>query len=164
MGVRVTRGSGGIRSAVVVLVLSMTRSCLPVPFSGQRAENCAAHSDAENNISVPMGYPTNQRRYPRYELDTLISVTGSGAEKLEVRTGRSINLSQAGMGGIFVTGWNIGTSVSLEFAVPVSSTPFSVGAVVRSHSDHRYGFEFVQLSPNQHEILTKTCRTLALLE
>jgi hypothetical protein len=44
------------------------------------------------------------------------------------------------------------------------SNPLSVDAVVRSRSDYRYGFEFVDLNPVQREIIGKTCRTLALLQ
>jgi hypothetical protein len=39
-----------------------------------------------------------------------------------------------------------------------------VEGVVRSHSGYRYGFEFVDLSPDQREIISKTYRTLAVLE
>jgi hypothetical protein len=144
--------------------IGITQWYLSVPFSEQRAENCTAGSDAENNTSVSMNYEPCRRRYPRYEFDTKLSVTASGGEMRGVRSGRSLNLSQAGMGGVFVAGWDIGTSVNLEFAVPVSTTPFSVGAVIRSHTSYRYGFEFVALSLSQQEILAKTCRTLALLE
>jgi len=35
---------------------------------------------------------------------------------------------------------------------------------VRSRSDHRSGFEFVELNDVQREIISKTCRTLALLQ
>jgi hypothetical protein len=66
--------------------------------------------------------------------------------------------------GIFVSGWDTGTTVNLKFSVPVVSHPLSVDAVVRSRSDYRYEFEFVELNPAaQREIIDKTCRTLALL-
>jgi hypothetical protein len=48
--------------------------------------------------------------------------------------------------------------------VPVVNSPLSVGAIVRSRSDYRYGFEFVELNPVQREVIDKTCRTLALLQ
>jgi len=51
----------------------------------------------------------------------------------------------------------VGTPVHLEFSVPVTSSPVRVGGVVRSHWGYRYGFEFVDLSPEQHEIISKTC-------
>ena len=52
----------------------------------------------------------------------------------------------------------------LEFSVPVTRSPVRVGGVLRSHSGCRYGFEFVDLSPDQREVISKTCRTLALLQ
>ena len=58
----------------------------------------------------------------------------------------------------------MGIPVQLEFSVPVTSRPVRVGGILRSRSGYRYGFEFVDLSPDQREIIAKTCRTLALLE
>src|SRR5437879_243587 len=106
----------------------------------------------------------NRRRYQRYEIDTQLHVTLLGLEQRGTLRGRSLNISEAGIAGVFVTVWDVGTLVCLEFSVPVTSNPVRVGAVVRSRSGYRYGFEFVDLSPEQREIINKTCRTLALLE
>ena len=117
-----------------------------------------------------MNYPEEQtgsieaRRFPRYEIDTEIHVATLGREKREVMRGRALNISEAGVAGLFVTGWDAGTAVNLRFSVPVVSNPLSVDAVVRSRSDHRYGFEFMELNPVQREIIDKTCRALALLQ
>jgi c-di-GMP-binding flagellar brake protein YcgR len=117
-----------------------------------------------------MNYPEEHtgsieaRRFPRYEIDTEIHVATFGREKPEVMRGRMLSISAAGVAGLFVTGWDAGTAVNLKFFVPVVSNPISVDAVVRSRSDHRYGFEFVELNPAQREVIDKTCRTLALLE
>src|SRR5712692_8298738 len=106
----------------------------------------------------------NQRRYERYEIDTPLHVTILGVEQRGAMRGRSLDISEAGIAGIFVTEWDVGAPVRLEFLVPVTSSPVRVGGVVRSHSGYRYGFEFVDLSPDQREIISKTCRTLALLQ
>ena len=117
-----------------------------------------------------MNYPEGHqgsieaRRFPRYEFDTEIHVAAFGEEKQQVMRGRALNISEAGVAGLFVTGWDAGTAVNLKFFVPVASNPLSVEAVVRSRSDHRYGFEFVELNPAQREVIDKTCRTLALLQ
>jgi len=103
-----------------------------------------------------------RRRYPRYEIDTELHVT-SPDERATMR-GRSLNISEAGTAGVFVTEWEVGTAVRLEFSVPVTSRPVRVGGILRSRSGYRYGFEFGDLSPEQREIINKTCRTLALLE
>ena len=106
----------------------------------------------------------NRRRYQRYEIDTQLHVALLGSEQRGTLRGRSLNISEAGIAGVFVTLWDVGAPVRLEFSVPVTSNPVRVGAVVRSRSGHRYGFEFVDLTPEQREIINKTCRTLALLE
>jgi len=106
----------------------------------------------------------NRRRYRRYEIDTQLQVILLGSEQRGTLRGRSLNISEAGIAGVFVTVWDVSAPVHLEFSVPVTSNPVRVGAVVRSRSGYRYGFEFVDLSPEQREIINKTCRTLALLE
>jgi c-di-GMP-binding flagellar brake protein YcgR len=106
----------------------------------------------------------NRRRYQRYEIDTQLHVTLLGLEERGTLRGRSLNISEAGIAGVFVTVWDVGAPVRLEFSVPVTSSPVRVRAVVRSRSGYRYGFEFVDLSPEQREIINKTCKTLALLE
>ena len=108
--------------------------------------------------------PINRRRYQRYEFDTQLQVTLLGLEQRGTLRGRSLNISEAGIAGVFVTVWDVGTPVHLEFSVPVTSSPLRVGGVLRSHSGYRYGFEFVDLGSDQQEIISKTCRTLALLQ
>ena len=106
----------------------------------------------------------NRRRYQRYEIDTQLQVTMLGLEQRGTLRGRSLNISEAGIAGVFVMVWDVGTPVHLEFSVPVTSDPLRVGGVLRSRSGYRYGFEFGDLTPDQREIISKTCRTLALLE
>ena len=59
------------------------------------------------------------RRHPRYEIDTELHVT-TPDERATMR-GRSLNISEAGTAGVFVTEWEVGTVVRLEFSVPVTS-------------------------------------------
>ena len=116
-------------------------------------------SSPENSRSA-----MSARRFPRYEIDTQIAVATVEATNQRVMHGRSLNISEVGIAGLFVTGVPAGTAVTLKFPVPVVSSPLSVDAIVRSGSDHRYGFEFMGLNPTQREIIGKTCRTLALLQ
>jgi c-di-GMP-binding flagellar brake protein YcgR len=106
----------------------------------------------------------NRRRYQRYEIDTQLHVTVLGVEQRGTIRGRALDISEAGIAGVFATEWEVGTPVRLEFSVPVTRSPVRVGGVLRSHSGCRYGFEFVDLSPDQREVISKTCRTLALLQ
>jgi hypothetical protein len=116
--------------------------------------NCAAEPES----------PINERRYQRYEIDTQLHVTVPGVEQRGTIRGQALNISEAGIAGVFVTVWDVGTPVHLEFSVPVTRSLIRVGGVLRSHSGHCYGFEFLDLNPDQREIISKTCRTLALLQ
>jgi hypothetical protein len=108
--------------------------------------------------------PINRRRYQRYEIDTQLDVTVLGVEQRRTMRGQALNISEAGIAGIFVTVWDVATPVHLEFSVPITRNPIRVEGLLRSHSGHCYGFEFVDLNPDQREILSKTCRTLALMQ
>ena len=116
------------------------------------------------NSSEDSGSATNARRFPRYEFDSAVDLIVFGVRDEAGMRGRSLNISEAGMGAVFVTGLPAGTAVTLKFPVPVVSGPVRVDAIVRSRSDHRSGFEFVEPNDVQREIISKTCRTLALLQ
>jgi hypothetical protein len=105
----------------------------------------------------------NSRRYQRYELETELRVAIPGVEHREMR-GRSLNLNQGGIAGIFVAGWDVGTSVALQFSVPIASAPVKVKGVVRNRTGYRYGFEFADLTAEERETITRACRTLDLLQ
>jgi len=110
----------------------------------------------------------NSRRYTRYELETELKAAIHGmehprTEHREMR-GRSLNINEGGMGGIFVSGWEVGTSVALQFSVPIATNPIKVKGIVRNRTGYRYGFEFTDLTPEERETITRTCRTLDLLQ
>ena len=107
--------------------------------------------------------PAPRRRYPRYEIETELTATIVGIERREMR-GRSLNINEGGIAGVFTAGWDVGASVNLQFSVPIATTPVRVRGIVRNRTGYRYGFEFVELTPQQQETISWTCRTLGLLE
>ena len=107
--------------------------------------------------------PTTRRRYPRYEIETELTATILGVGRREMR-GRSLNINEGGIAGVFIAGSDIGASVNLQFSVPVATMPVQVKGVVRSRTGYRYGFEFAELTPQQQEVISRTCRMLELLQ
>lgn len=105
----------------------------------------------------------NSRRYQRYELETELRAAIAGGERREMR-GRSLNINQGGIAGIFVAGWGVGTSVNLQFSVPIAKAPLKVKGVVRNCTGYRYGFEFTDLTSEEREAINRACRTLDLLQ
>ena len=114
----------------------------------------------------PQGQPertTKTRRHQRYELETELRAAILGMERREMR-GRSLNINEGGIAGVFVDGWDVGTVVQLQFSVPVTTSPVRVRGIVRNCTGYRYGFEFADLTPEQHETISRACRTLGLLQ
>ena len=107
--------------------------------------------------------PATRRRYPRYEIETELRATTLGVERRVMR-GRSLNINEGGIAGVFTAGWAAGTSVNLQFSVPIATIPVRVRGVVRNRAGYRYGFEFVELTPEQQETISRICRTLGLLQ
>src|SRR6266478_4498815 len=101
--------------------------------------------------------PATRRRYPRYEIETELTATILGVGRREMR-GRSLNINEGGIAGVFTAGWDIGASVNLQFSVPVAAMPVRIKGVLRNRTGYRYGFEFAELTPQQRKIITRTCR------
>lgn len=107
-------------------------------------------------------YP-ERRQHERYEIDTELTARLLPHQN-EVMHGYSLDISAVGIAGVFVTGWEVGTRVILEFCVPVSKERLQLQAIVRNRSGYRYGFEFDNLSGSQRAIIQKTCRVLRMLK
>ena len=74
------------------------------------ARRKAGKSGRSEEMILPMNFPEEHkgsieaRRFPRYEIDTEIHVAMFGREKQEVMRGRALNISEAGVAGLFATG------------------------------------------------------------
>lgn len=112
--------------------------------------------------SLEQGWP-ERRRYERYDIDTEITARLSAAGP-EVMRGYALDISINGIAGVFVTGWDLGTRVWLEFCLPKCTGQMQVQATVRNRCGYRYGFEFVNLSGKERLLIQRTCRVLALLK
>jgi len=105
----------------------------------------------------------NNRRFERYELETELTAKILGVERHEMMRGRSLDINEGGIAGVFTAGWDSGTSVELRFSVPIATVPVRARGVVRNRAGYRYGFEFVDLTSEQRDTISRTCRTLGLL-
>ena len=106
----------------------------------------------------------NNRRFERYELETELTANILGVERRAVMRGRCLNINEGGIAGLFTDGWDVGTSVELWFSVPFATALVRASGVVRNRAGYRFGFEFVDLTPEQRETIVRTCRTLRLLQ
>jgi c-di-GMP-binding flagellar brake protein YcgR len=90
-----------------------------------------------------------QRRYPRYRCEFPVAVSlflGDGHQELSAHCR---DLSEAGIGVLIAAELKPGEVVSLTFALPETSQPWDIRAVLRHRRGFHYGFEFLSLSSQQ---------------
>jgi len=103
---------------------------------------------------------TIKRRHARYLLNTgLAVISGTGDQQINIRS-RAVDISESGVGGVFHENWKVGIRVELEMSLPVGPALLNVAAIVRHHTGTRYGFEFIDISPEQRGILRDACKLL----
>jgi c-di-GMP-binding flagellar brake protein YcgR len=97
------------------------------------------------------------RRRPRFKLEVDITVHSQSCGLLK---GRSMDISEIGMGAVLGEDVPVGEVVKLK--IPLPSGPATISATVRQRSSFfRYGFEFIE-SNSVREILRSTCLQLAV--
>src|SRR5437588_3493677 len=87
-----------------------TGKCNLFGFQNKSAKCRAGRSQRGTIATIPMNSVEQhasplRRRYPRYEIDTELHVT-TPDERATMR-GRSLNISEAGTAGVFVTEWEV---------------------------------------------------------
>ena len=102
-----------------------------------------------------------KRRHTRYLLNTRLTVIPAPGDELRGIQNRALDISESGVGGLFHESWKVGIRVQLEVSLPVDTTLLKVGAIVRHHTGIRYGFEFIDMSPEQRGILSGACKVLS---
>jgi len=96
--------------------------------------------------------PPDRRRHPRYRFSVPISIRSvDGA----VTPGISIEISASGMSAIAADSLKLNDTVELE---PIAAG--KVLAVVRHNLGRIYGFEFLNLTPEQTQRITESCKFL----
>lgn len=78
--------------------------------------------------------------------------------------GRTLDIGEAGIGALLVDDWIVGTSVCLEFPVPILDVSLKIRGVFRHRAGMRYGLEFIDLSSTESSAIRKTCENLKSLD
>ncbi|HYX67584.1 MAG TPA: PilZ domain-containing protein [Terriglobales bacterium] len=91
-----------------------------------------------------------------------VKVVRSG--KTSVFSGLSTDLSDSGVAGKVEGALLPGEMVTVQFTLPTSPAPLQIHATVRHRDVHRYGFEFVDPSPEQLQPIRALCEVLPPLD
>jgi hypothetical protein len=102
----------------------------------------------------PVRDPVDNRRQPRFKLETQISINSRTCGQLN---GHTVDISESGISAILLIEVPLHEVVELEFTLPLG--PVKVYAMVRQRNAFRYGFQFVE-TDSARQIIHATCRQL----
>jgi hypothetical protein len=114
-------------------------------------------SDTVPNSGPP---PGTSRRFPRYALDSRITVHVFRAGANASFWGRSSELGEDGVGGTLTGELEPGEVVSMELSLPQAAA-LKIRALVRYRTGLHHGFEFLALSVEQRAAIRRVCEKLA---
>ena len=100
--------------------------------------------------------PAERRKSPRYSLVTPITVSVESAGRLTESQGTTVELSESGVSGYLRAEIQTGQTVKVQLALPAG--PVTITALVRHRMGARYGFQFVDLLPEQASHIRASCK------
>jgi hypothetical protein len=118
-------------------------------------------SPALQHMSAPRQEVNLRRRFPRYSADVRVTVQVFRSGENASMWGRSTELGEDGIGATMTAELEPGEVVSLELSLPLAAHPLKLRALVRYRMGLRHGFEFLALSPGQHDTIHRVCEMLA---
>jgi len=100
------------------------------------------------------------RRYPRFRVDFPVEVTLFDEGAYRRHRAQCKDLSEAGIGLLIASQFELGEVASLSFTPPGTSQVWDLSAVLRHKRGYHYGFEFLSLLSEQKEILKLSLKGL----
>ena len=102
-----------------------------------------------------------RRRSPRYPFDQRLTVTATVQGKQATIYGRTIDISEFGLGAVISGFLERGDSVSVGFNT--SSGDLKLTALIRFVHGFRHGFEFIGMSAEESQNLKRVCQLAAAI-
>ena len=103
------------------------------------------------------------RAFPRFGIGVGFSLQPAQAGALGLIHGRMVDIGLGGFGGVCSTEVKLRQRLAAEFHLPGSLEPLQVRVIVRYHRESRYGFEFLDISPQQRDLIRQACYGLIIL-
>jgi c-di-GMP-binding flagellar brake protein YcgR len=110
--------------------------------------------EADLSSDMPSEIVPDRRRHPRYRFSTPITIRSADGLAMQ---GITIEISQSGMSAITADALSANETVELE---PIAAG--KVSATVHRAVGRVYGFEFLNLTPEQDQKITEICKSLPL--
>jgi hypothetical protein len=124
-------------------------------------ENGASTPTTIVKTQTPISTTKVPRKFPRYAMDTRLSIQVFRQGQTISLWGRSNEIGEDGIGGTVTTALEADEVVSMEFVPPMAAEPLRLRAIVRYRSGLRHGFEFLALKAKQRDALRRACESLS---
>ena len=102
--------------------------------------------------------PESGRRFARHRTDLRLTATVLMQDGYKTFEGHCNEIAEAGVGAIMSTPLAVGEIVSLEISLPSPFQRLRLQAVLRRQKGLFHGFEFLELQPEQRELILSFCQ------
>lgn len=103
------------------------------------------------------------RSFARFAFDIPFAVFLSETASIPVATGKMRDLSLGGVGALLEEAVGIGQRLWLEFRLPNAAAAMRVLSKVRHGSERRFGFQFLDITPEQRDAIRQACQGLPVV-
>ncbi len=97
------------------------------------------------------------RGFPRFALTVKVTITQQ--DNLQRIAGKTVDIGLGGFCAAFPEPLSE-KKVLAEFRVPLSRESLTLKAVLRHNEGDRYGFQFLNITPEEREAIRRGCQTL----
>jgi|ERR1700733_12570799 hypothetical protein len=110
-----------------------------------------------------MSQGRSARRWDRHAVTIPITISLLLDGQPSKLRAQASDVSKGGLSLFITRDIPIGVSLLVDFVLPYHSTPLALRSVVRTRSGFNYGIEFLSPTPEEQEIIERTCRVFTLL-
>lgn len=97
------------------------------------------------------------RGFPRFALRVKVTITQQDSQQRIA--GKMVDIGLGGFCAAFPEPLTE-KKVSAEFRVPLAHEPLTLKAVLRHNEGDHYGFQFLNITPDEREAIRRGCQTL----
>ena len=100
------------------------------------------------------------RGFPRFALEEPVAAMLSDSASIPVASGKMRDISLGGLAAALHPPVAVGQRLWLEFRLPGVAVPLRIMSKVRHDYGQRFGFQFLNITPEQRESIRKCCDSL----
>jgi c-di-GMP-binding flagellar brake protein YcgR len=101
------------------------------------------------------------RSFARFAMEVPVSAMLSESASIPVSSGKMRDISLGGVGAVLDPPVGVGQRLWLEFRLPNAAGSLRLLCKTRHNYDERFGFQFLNITPEQRDEIRQACQGLA---